>query len=201
MIGKKKILLIIPARGNSRRLKNKNILKIDGLPLVVRAAKEASKSKFVDELLVSSEAKYILDICKKNNINTLKRPKKLSISSTEKQEVIVHAAKYFEKNYFKPEIVISLQCNSPEFNFRDLDNALVFFEKKLHPNAKIKEVISINKNNIQNACFRILTFKAVFQKTLSTKMGVFFTNYSDIHTHKDFLKSKKNIEKKNKKKK
>ena len=89
MIGKKKILLIIPARGNSRRLKNKNILKIDGLPLVVRAAKEASKSKFVDELLVSSEAKYILDICKKNNINTLKRPKKLSISSTEKQEVIV----------------------------------------------------------------------------------------------------------------
>ena len=72
--------------------------------------------------------------------------------------------------------------------------------KKLHPGAKIKEVISINKNNIQNACFRILTFKAVFQKTLSTKMGVFFTNYSDIHTHKDFLKSKKNIEKKMKKK-
>jgi len=200
MIGKKKILLIIPARGNSRRLKNKNILKIDGLPLVVRAAKEASKSKFVDELLVSSEANYILDICKKNNINTLKRPKKLSLSSTEKQEVIVHATKYFEKNYFKPEIVISLQCNSPELNFRDLDNALVFFEKKLHPNAKIKEVISINKDNIQNACFRILTFKAVFQKTLSTKMGVFFTNYSDIHTYKDFLKSKKNIEKKNEKK-
>ena len=200
MIGKKKILLIIPARGNSRRLKNKNILKINGLPLVVRAAKEACKSKYVDELLVSSEAKYILDICKKNNINTLKRPKKLSKSSSEKQEVIVHAAKHFKKKYFKPEIVISLQCNSPEFNFRDLDKALVFFEKKLHPGAKIKEVISINKNNIQNACFRILTFKAVFQKTLSTKMGVFFTNYSDIHTHKDFLKSKKNIEKKNEKK-
>ena len=196
MIGKKKILLIIPARGNSRRLKNKNILKIDGLPLVVRAAKEASKSKFVDELLVSSEAKYILDICKKNNINTLKRPKKLSISSTEKQEVIVHAAKYFEKNYFKPEIVISLQCNSPEFNFRDLDNILVFFEKKLHPNAKIKEVISINKDNIQNAVFRILTYNEFFQKTLSTKIGVFVTNYSDIHTYKQFLKSKKKLEKK-----
>ena len=200
MLKKKKILVIIPAKGNSKRLKNKNILKIEGLPLVVRAAKEALKSKYVDELLVSSEAKNILDICKKYNINTLNRPKKLSRSSTEKQEVVIDAVKRFKKNYFKPEIVISLQCNSPEFNFQDMDKALVFFEKKLHPNAKIKEVISINKDNIQNACFRILTYKAVFQKTLSTKIGVFFTNYSDIHTYQQFLKSKKNIKKENEKK-
>ena len=138
MLNKKKILVIIPAKGNSKRLKNKNILKIDGLPLVIRAAKEALKSKYVDELLVSTEAKSILNICKKNNINTLNRPKKLSRSSTEKQEVVVHAVNYFKKNYFKPEVVVSLQCNSPEFNFRDLNKALVFFEKKLHPNAKIK---------------------------------------------------------------
>lgn len=200
MLNKKKILVIIPAKGNSKRLKNKNILKIDGLPLVIRAAKEALKSKYVDELLVSTEAKSILNICKKNNINTLNRPKKLSRSSTEKQEVVVHAVNYFKKNYFKPEVVVSLQCNSPEFNFRDLNKALVFFEKKLHPNAKIKEVISINKDHIQNAGFRILTYKAVFQKTLSTKIGVFVTNYSDIHTYKQFLKSKKKLEKKNEKK-
>ena len=200
MLNKKKILVIIPAKGNSKRLKNKNILKINGLPLVIRAAKEALKSKYVDELLVSTEAKSILNICKKNNINTLNRPKKLSRSSTEKQEVVVHAVNYFKKNYFKPEVVVSLQCNSPEFNFRDLNKALVFFEKKLHPNAKIKEVISINKDHIQNAGFRILTYKAVFQKTLSTKIGVFVTNYSDIHTYKQFLKSKKKLEKKNEKK-
>tara|TARA_B100000886_G_scaffold22156_1_gene14091 strand:- start:10102 stop:10704 length:603 start_codon:yes stop_codon:yes gene_type:complete len=199
MLNKKKILVIIPSKGNSKRLKNKNILKINGVPLVIRAAKEALKSKYVDELFVSSESKKILDICKKNNINTLIRPKKLSRSSTEKQEVVIHATKYFKKNYFKPKIVISLQCNSPEFNFRDLDNALFFFEKKLHPNAEIKEVISINKDNIQNAGFRILTYKAVFQKTLSTKIGVFITNYSDIHTYKQFLKSKKKLEKNEKK--
>ena len=57
MLNKKKILVIIPSKGNSKRLKNKNILKIDGLPLVIRAAKEALKSKYVDELLVSSESK------------------------------------------------------------------------------------------------------------------------------------------------
>jgi len=199
MINKKKILVIIPAKGNSKRLKNKNILKINGVPLVIRAAKEALKSKYVDKLLISSDSKKILDICKKNHFDTLKRPKNLSKSTTEKQEVIVHATKYFKKNSFKPEIVISLQCNSPEFNFKDLDNALIFFEKKLHPNAEIKEVISINEDNIQNACFRILTYEAVFQKTLSTKIGVFITNYSDIHIYKQFLKSKKKLEKNEKK--
>ena len=106
MLNKKKILVIVPAKGNSKRLKNKNILKINRLPLVIRSAKEALKSKYVDELIVSSESKRILDICKKYNINTLSRPKKLSRSKTEKQEVVVHATKYFKKNYFKPEIVI-----------------------------------------------------------------------------------------------
>lgn len=139
MINKKKILVIIPAKGNSKRLKNKNILKINGVPLVIRAAKEALKSKYVDKLLISSDSKKILDICKKNHFDTLKRPKNLSKSTTEKQEVIVHATKYFKKNSFKPEIVISLQCNSPEFNFKDLDNALIFLKKNFIQMQKLKK--------------------------------------------------------------
>tara|TARA_Y100000590_G_C15724435_1_gene1014670 strand:+ start:1031 stop:1621 length:591 start_codon:yes stop_codon:yes gene_type:complete len=195
MLFKKKILVIIPAKGNSKRLKNKNILQINDLPLVIRAAKEALKSKYVDKVFVSSESKKILNICEKYHINNINRPKKLSRAKVEKQEVIIHATKYFKKKYFKPDIVISLQCNSPEFSYLDLDKALIFFETKLHPKAKIKEVISVNKDNIQNAAFRILTYKAVFQKSLSTKVGVFFTNYSDIHTKEQFIKSKKKLKK------
>tara|TARA_B100000795_G_C22802617_1_gene442757 strand:- start:3672 stop:4280 length:609 start_codon:yes stop_codon:yes gene_type:complete len=200
MLNQKKILVIIPAKGNSSRLKNKNILEINGLPLVIRAAKEVLKSRYVDTVFVSTESQKIKNICQKYNVDYINRPKKLSGSKTEKQEVIVHVTKHFKKNYYKPDIIISLQCNSPEFNFRDLDKALVFFEKKLHPDASIKEVISINKDYIQNAAFRILTYDAVFQKTLSTKLGVVITNYSDIHTYKQFLKSKRYLEqnKKNK---
>ena len=58
----------------------------------------------------------------------------------------------------------------------------------------IKELVSVNPDNIQNGAFRILTNKAVFQKTLSTKLGVFFTNYLDIHSKFDYLKVKKKIE-------
>ena len=43
-----------------------------------------------------------------------------------------------------------------------------------------------------------MTYKAAFQKTLSTKLGVFRTNLTDIHTKKDYLSIKK-IEKKRRK--
>ena len=59
----------------------------------------------------------------------------------------------------------------------------------------IKELISVNPDNVQNGAFRILTYNAVFQKTLSTKIGIFFTNYLDIHSKKNNLKVKKKLEK------
>ena len=79
----------------------------------------------------------------------------------------------------------------------DLNKALNFFEKKLYPKSKIKELIAINKNKVQNPSFRILSYKAVFQKSLSTKIGVYFCDYIDIHNKKDYINAKKIIEKKN----
>ena len=61
---------------------------------------------------------------------------------------------------------------------------------------KIKEVFAVGKDNLQNGAFRIMTYKTVFQKTLSTKVGVFKTNYIDIHNKKEYLIVKKIIEKK-----
>ncbi len=190
-----KIAVIIPVRMGSKRLRNKNILPIKDLPMFVFVAKNVIKSKHKLNLFISSESEKIRVICKKYNLNFIKRPKKLSLDLVEKQEVIVHATKYLKnKLNYEPKIIISLQANSPEFNFKDLDNALKFFNKKLHVGKPIKELVSVNPDNIQNGAFRILTNKAVFQKTLSTKLGIFFTNYLDIHSKFDYLKVKKKIE-------
>ena len=60
------------------------------------------------------------------------------------------------------------------------------------------EVFAVDKNNLQNGAFRIMTFKTVFQKTLSTKIGVYVKDLIDIHTQAEYFNAKKNIEKKNK---
>ena len=193
-----KVVAVIPAKKKSRRLKNKNILPINGLPMFLHVAKEINKSNHIDDIIISSDCKNIEKITLTNNFKFVKRPKKLTYESAEKQDVVVHAIRKIYKKTKKPEIVISLQPNSPELKYKDLEKALTFFNKNLYPGAKKKELISINKNKIQNAAFRIMTYNTVFQKTLSTKIGVYVKDLIDIHTHKEYLDAKKNIEKKNK---
>ncbi len=191
-----KILVIIPVRGNSKRLKNKNVLSIKGMPMFLYVAQKIIKSKNNLRIVVSSENSKILKICKDNNIEFLKRPKYLSEDEIEKQDVIAHATRLISKkeNFF-PKIVISLQANTPQINKNDLDKAIKFF-KSIFVGKKIKEVFAIDKDNLQNGAFRIMTYKTVFQKTLSTKVGVFKTNYIDIHNKKQYLLVKNLIEKK-----
>ena len=188
-----KSIVIMPVRMGSKRLKNKNILLIKDLPMFVLVAKEALKSKYDLDLFVSSESDKVKKLCKLYDLNYIKRPKNLSLDHTEKQEVVVHAVKYLRKKNITPSIVISLQANSPEFKVSDLDNAIKFFKTKVYVGKPIKEVFSVNKDNIQNGAFRILTYKAVFQKTLSTKVGIFFTNYIDVHNKKDYIKVLKKL--------
>ena len=190
----KNIAVIMPVRMNSKRLKNKNILPINGKPMFVYVAQNILRSKNKLSLYISSESKIIEKLCKNYGLNFIKRPKKLSYDNVEKQEVIVHAAKLLnKKNKTKPSIIVSIQANTPQFKASDLDKALYFFSNKLYVGKPIKEVFSVNPDNIQNGAFRILTQKAVFQKTLSTKVGVFFTNYIDIHKRKDYLKVLKKL--------
>lgn len=196
MIKKKnKIISIIPAKGYSRRLKNKNLLLIKDVPMFAFVANKLKLASFIDDVYISTESKKIKDLCKKYKLKYINRPKILSKNSTEKHEVVVHAVKYLLKKKIIPDTIISVQPNSPEIKLIDLKNALKFFYNKLYVNAPIKELICINSQNIQNPSFRILTRKAVFQKSLSTKLGVYRANYIDIHTYADYKVVKKKLEK------
>ena len=188
-------ILIMPVKFKSSRLKYKNILPIKKLPMFIYSLFKVINSKKIDKFYISTESEKIIKICRKYNINYIKRPYYLSKDNTEKQEVIVHALKYLASKKIKPKTVISYQANSPETKLKDLDSAIDFFNNKLFPNYPVKELISVGKDNIQNAAFRIMTYRAAFQKTLSTKMGIFFTDSTDIHTIKDYQKIKKRLDK------
>ena len=73
----KKIIAIIPARGNSKRLKNKNMLKLNGKPLIYHTIKAANKSKLINEVFVSTECKNIKSYASMN-VKIIDRPKILS---------------------------------------------------------------------------------------------------------------------------
>ena len=59
----------IGARGGSKGLKNKNILKINGTPLIGWTLKQILKSDISKNVMVSSDSKEILNISKSFGAN------------------------------------------------------------------------------------------------------------------------------------
>ena len=187
----KNVVAIIPARGNSKRLKDKNIYPVWGKPMIYWTIEAAKKSKLINSIYISSESDKIIKIAKKYKVKTIKRPKKLSKSNVYKIEALKHAVdEIIRRNKKKPTLVVSLQANSPEIVYQDIDKAINHLIKY-----NLNEVDSVDKYFNQNGAIRVVRLQSLFQESLSTHFGVIKTNINDIHTKQDLLKlkSKKNV--------
>jgi CMP-N-acetylneuraminic acid synthetase len=112
----KKILAIIPARTGSKRIKNKNLKKINNKPLIYYTLKYAlGNIKLIDEIFVSTDSRKILNYAKKiipNTANIL-RPKKISKDNSSDYEYINHVIKFLEKKNKIFDIIIILRPTTP----------------------------------------------------------------------------------------
>lgn len=139
---KKKFIALIPARKGSKSIKNKNLFKILGKPLIHYTLKAAKKSKIINEIFVSSDCKKILNYSFNQSVNTIKRPKMYSKDNSTANEVV--------KNFFdeyskinKDDVIIYLQPTSPFRNYIDIDKSINLFLKN-----NMKPLVSVKKTEI-----------------------------------------------------
>tara|TARA_B100000780_G_C20996375_1_gene398561 strand:- start:146 stop:844 length:699 start_codon:yes stop_codon:yes gene_type:complete len=82
---------IIPARGGSKRIKNKNSKLFFGEPLLIHAAKIASGANLFDKIMVSTDDRRVLKLCISNSIDTsFPRPSELSDDYAPVYDVMKH---------------------------------------------------------------------------------------------------------------
>ena len=106
-----KNLIIIPARKTSKRIKNKNLIKIKKKPLIfwtINFAKKLRKRNY--DIVVTSDCNRIKKICSKEKVFFLKRPKKISHDYASMHDVIFHALNRSTQSY---KYIILLQPTSP----------------------------------------------------------------------------------------
>ena len=115
----KKSVTIIPARGGSKSIPKKNIVDINGKPLIAYII-EASIKSDSQETWVSTDDDEIAEIAKKYGAKTLKRPKNISLDKSDSESALLHFAK--EKPDF--DILIFLQATSPLTRYQDINKAL-----------------------------------------------------------------------------
>ncbi len=125
---KPRILAIIPARGGSKGIKNKNIIKVNEKPLISWTIEASLNSAYISRTVVSSDDENIISVAKSLGCDTpFKRPKELAQDHTPSIDVVTHALKKL-KNF---DYVILLQPTSPLRDSEDIDKAIeLMLEKK-----------------------------------------------------------------------
>lgn len=125
----KKIIAIILARKHSKRIKNKNIMKIAGIPMIEHSINSALESNYINDIYVSSDSDKIKKICSKKNVNFVKRPKYLAGDNIHSEEVIRNVIlKLNKKNEIN--LIVFIQPTSPFRPKNIFDNAIKFFLKE-----------------------------------------------------------------------
>jgi len=99
------------ARGGSKGLKRKNVLLLNGKPLIAYSIQDAIKSRICDTILVTSDDDEIIKISKKFGATaTIKRPYELALDNIPPEPVIQHALLEYENIIKKKfDIVVYLQ--------------------------------------------------------------------------------------------
>lgn len=195
MINTKRILAIIPARKNSKRLKNKNLLKINSKPLIYWSIQAALKSKYIDKVVLSTESKEIAKIGEKLGANIpFLRPKKFATDSSTTEDLIIFTLNKLNKKE-DYDICILLQPTSPLRTSLSIDKSIEMLESK----TGIYSVIGMVENDLKINLCRLINNSGFIEDLVNTKLknmleknykinGAIYTIYV-----KKFLKFKKFI--------
>lgn len=127
MIENNTILGIIPARGGSKRLPNKNIRILGGKPLIAYTIRAANGSAYLDEVLVSTDDPEIAKVSASEGAHVpFVRPDKLAQDDSATIDVIFHALSFYSERGLSFDYVALLQPTSPLRGSREIDEAIEF---------------------------------------------------------------------------
>lgn len=121
MRNKVKIVAVIPARAGSKGIPNKNIRLLNGKPLIYYAIKNALNSKFINEVIISTDSKEVEIIAKQMGAKVKLRDKSLCGDSITLDSVIYDAVKDNDYDY-----VVTMQPTSPTLMVKTIDKAIEY---------------------------------------------------------------------------
>ena len=117
-----RILAIIPACEGSSEMPNKNARVIGGKPLIYYVINNALTSKFITDVVVTSNSETILSIAKQMGTMIRRRDKELSNKDVALEPVIWDVAEQLEMSRY--DYVITMQSITPTLKVHTLDDAI-----------------------------------------------------------------------------
>lgn len=108
------VLALVPARGGSKGIPDKNIRPLAGRTLLEYAARAASASAVVDRVVLSTDSERVAEEGRRAGLEVpFIRPAELAQDDTPMLPVIDHAVEFLAQHGWDAEIVVLLQPTSP----------------------------------------------------------------------------------------
>jgi N-acylneuraminate cytidylyltransferase len=137
------ILIVIPARGGSKGIPNKNIKLLAGKPLIHYSIEIAQQIVPNNQIIVSTDSEAIKKISEQKGVKIENlRPENLASDIATTYDVLLHEINSVEKTGWKPKVLILLQPTSP---FRKLDHVKGGIEK--FKEGRIDLLVGVNKTS------------------------------------------------------
>jgi N-acylneuraminate cytidylyltransferase len=126
------IAAIIPARSGSKSIKDKNLIQIDGYPLLAYSIAIAKMSPSIGRVIVSTDSPTYARIAEKYGAEVpFIRPKKLSLDSSTDYDFMDHLINWFDENSkSKPEYWVHLRPTTPLREINVVEEAISLFKKR-----------------------------------------------------------------------
>jgi CMP-N-acetylneuraminic acid synthetase len=145
---KKNVIAIIPARGGSKGIKNKNLRNLAGKPLIKHSIDYAKQSKLIDRIIVSTDSENIKNFALAEDVFAFERPNDISGDKALVIDAIRHVlSELEEKEKYRVDIIVLLECTSPIKSVDEIDQAInILIDEKADSVATFKETaISPNR--------------------------------------------------------
>ncbi|MDF2435029.1 MAG: hypothetical protein JWP44_4660, partial [Mucilaginibacter sp.] len=115
------VVAIIPARGGSKGVVGKNLRRVGGIPLIVRAVDAARSSRLVDRVIVTTDDPIIAAAARSAGAEVVDRPAEFSGDQASSESALLHA---LDQLHGDPEVLLFIQATSPFINAPEFDEAI-----------------------------------------------------------------------------
>ncbi len=106
-------IVIIPARKNSKRIKGKNLRELNGKPLISYSIEYALENINPKNIWVNTDDDMVINVAKKYNVSTYRRPDRLALDETSTNEVILEFIEHLMSEGINFSNIITLQPTNP----------------------------------------------------------------------------------------
>jgi CMP-N-acetylneuraminic acid synthetase len=125
------VVAVIPARGGSKGIPRKNLVRLGGRPLIAYTIEAARRARLVDAVLVTTDSPEIARAARRLGAEIpFRRPRALAGDAVSVVEAARHAVRWLAEQGRKPEIVVLLQPTSPLRSAARIDEAVRLLRRR-----------------------------------------------------------------------